>query len=99
MRERIERGEQADLFASADIGHARTLVEQGRATVMAMFARNSICPLAPEGLGLTEATIVDKLLDPATRIGISTPRSIRSATIPSRFITGSAENMPARQTI
>jgi molybdate transport system substrate-binding protein len=43
MRERIEHGEQADLFASADIGHARTLVEQGRATVMAMFARNSIC--------------------------------------------------------
>jgi molybdate transport system substrate-binding protein len=74
MRERIERGEQADLFASADIGHARTLVEQGRATVMAMFARNSICALAPEGLGLTEATIVDKLLDPATRIGISTPK-------------------------
>jgi hypothetical protein len=34
MRERIEHGEQADLFASADIGHARTLVEQGRATVI-----------------------------------------------------------------
>jgi ABC-type molybdate transport system substrate-binding protein len=74
MRERIEHGEQADLFASADIGHARTLVEQGRATVMAMFARNSICALAPAGLGLTEATIVDKLLDAATRIGISTPK-------------------------
>jgi molybdate transport system substrate-binding protein len=74
MRERIEHGEQADLFASADIGHARTLVEQGRATVMAMFARNSICVLAPEGLGLTEAAIVDKLLDTATRIGISTPK-------------------------
>jgi molybdate transport system substrate-binding protein len=74
MRERIEHGEQADLFASADIGHARTLVEQGRATVMAMFARNSICVLAPEGLGLTEAAIVDKLLDTATKIGISTPK-------------------------
>lgn len=72
--ERIERGEQADLFASADIGHARTLVKQGRATVMAMFARNSICVLAPESLGLTEAAIVDKLLDRATRIGISTPK-------------------------
>jgi molybdate transport system substrate-binding protein len=75
LRERIERGEHADLFASADIGHARTLVEQGRATVIAMFARNSICALAPEGLGLTEATIVDKLLDKATKIGISTPKA------------------------
>ncbi|HEX3411948.1 MAG TPA: substrate-binding domain-containing protein [Stellaceae bacterium] len=74
MRERIEHGEHADLFASADIGHARTVVEEGRATVMAMFARNSICALIPQTLGLTEATIVDKLLDPATRIGISTPK-------------------------
>ena len=74
MRERIERGEQADLFASADIGHPRTIVEQGRATVMAMFTRNSICALARQELGLTEATIVDKLLDTGIRIGISTPK-------------------------
>lgn len=47
MRERIEHGEQADLFASADIGHARTLVEEGRATVMVMFARNSILRAGP----------------------------------------------------
>jgi hypothetical protein len=47
MRERIEHGEQADLSASADIGRARTLVEQGRATITAKFARNSICALAP----------------------------------------------------
>jgi molybdate transport system substrate-binding protein len=99
MRERIERGEQADLFASADIGHARTLVEQGRATVMAMFARNSICALAPEGLGLTEATIVDSCSIRRPESASPRPWSIRSATIPSRFITGSAENMPARQTI
>jgi molybdate transport system substrate-binding protein len=42
---------------------------------MAMFARNSICALAAEELGLTEATIVDKLLDKATKIGISTPKA------------------------
>ena len=74
MRERIEHGERVDLFASADIGHARTLVEYNLAAVMAMFARNSVCALAPEQLGLKEATIVDKLLDQATRIGISTPK-------------------------
>ena len=74
MRERIEHGEQADLFASADIGHARILVEHDLAGVMVMFARNSVCVLAPGQLGVTEATIVDKLLDTATRIGISTPK-------------------------
>jgi ABC-type molybdate transport system substrate-binding protein len=74
MRERIEHGERPDLLASADIGHARTLVEGGRAVLMAMFARNSICVLAPEQLGLTDATVVPKLLDRSTRIGISTPK-------------------------
>jgi len=33
-----------------------------------------ICVLAPEQLGLTEATVIPKLLDRSTRIGISTPK-------------------------
>jgi molybdate transport system substrate-binding protein len=106
MRERIERGEQADLFASADIGHARKLVEQGRAIVMAMFARNSICALAPEELGLAEATIVDKLLDMATRIGISTPQvdPLGDYTVEvyrriSQEHAGAADDLMARSTV
>jgi ABC-type molybdate transport system substrate-binding protein len=106
MRERIERGEQVDLFASADIGHARTLVEQGRATAMVMFARNSICGLAPEGVGLTEATIVGKLLDPATRIGISTPKvdPLGDYTVEiyhriSQENAGAADDLMARSTV
>jgi len=106
MRERIERGERTDLFASADIGHARTLVEQGRATVMAMFARNSICALAAEELGLTEATIVDKLLDKATKIGISTPKAdpLGDYTVEiyhriSQEHAGAADDLMARSTV
>src|SRR5215471_15330355 len=34
MRERIERGERVDLFASADMGHPLKLREQGRATTV-----------------------------------------------------------------
>lgn len=74
MRERIEHGEKVDVFASADIGHARTLVEQGRASVFAMFARNTLCVLAPAPVGLTDQTILPRLLDKATRIGISRPK-------------------------
>ena len=44
MRERIERW---GLFTSADAGHARKLVEDGRASVMAVFARNTVCLLPP----------------------------------------------------
>src|SRR5215813_9624159 len=46
MRERIERGERVDLFASADMGHPLKLREQGRATTVAMFTRNALCAVA-----------------------------------------------------
>src|SRR5262245_50672392 len=47
MRERIEAGERVDVFTSADIGHASKLVRDGRASVMAMFAQNTLCLLSP----------------------------------------------------
>ena len=43
MRERIERGDKADLLASADVGHPRTLRAQGLADHMSVFARNAVC--------------------------------------------------------
>lgn len=46
MRERIEKGEH--VFTSADVGHARKLVDDGRASVMAVFTRNSVCLLSPK---------------------------------------------------
>ena len=47
MRERIEAGDRVDVFTSADLGHARKLVQDGQASVMAMFAQNALCLLAP----------------------------------------------------
>jgi molybdate transport system substrate-binding protein len=74
MRERIEKGEHVDLFTSADVGHARKLVEDGRASVMALFVRNTVCLLSPTKFGATTQTTLDKLLDPKVHIGISPPK-------------------------
>lgn len=74
MRERIEKGERVDLFTSADVGHARRLVEEGRAGVMAVFVRNTVCLLSPAKFGATTATVLDKLLAPGVRVGISPPK-------------------------
>jgi molybdate transport system substrate-binding protein len=57
MRERIEAGEPVDVFTSADIGHAAKLVVDGRASVMAMFARNDLCLLGPASGGGLEALL------------------------------------------
>jgi molybdate transport system substrate-binding protein len=70
MRERTEKGEHVDVFTSADIGHARKLVEDGRPTVLAVFARNTVCVLSPAAFGATTQNVLDKLLAPGIRIGV-----------------------------
>ena len=75
LRERIEKGERADLFASADIGHPLKLLADGRAIRVDMFARNALCAFAVPKVGLTSANFVDRLLDPAVKLGTSTPKS------------------------
>jgi molybdate transport system substrate-binding protein len=75
LRERIEKGEKADLLASADMGHPLKLLADGRATRADMFTRNALCAFAEPKIGLTSANLVDKLLDPAVKLGASTPKA------------------------
>jgi ABC-type molybdate transport system substrate-binding protein len=75
MRERIERGKRVDLFASADMGYPLKPRDQGRATTVAMFTRNTLCAVATPHVGLTRANFLDKLLDPGIQLGTSTPKA------------------------
>ena len=75
MRERIEKGEKTDLFASADMGHPLKLLADGRATRVDMFARNSLCAFAAPKVGLTSTNVIDRLLDPTVKLGTSTPKA------------------------
>ena len=72
LRERIEKGEAADLYLSANMEHPRTLAKERNALVMP-FARNNLCLLSRESLGLTQANALDKMLDPNLRLATSTP--------------------------
>jgi len=75
LRERIEKGEAAQVFASADMGHPRRLVANGRAKFVVRFTGNRLCTMAKPSVGLTRDTLLDKALDPAVRLGTSTPKS------------------------
>jgi ABC-type molybdate transport system substrate-binding protein len=76
LRARIEKGERAHVFASADLGHPRELEEAGRARAkVAIFARNQLCALVRDGLDVTSAGLLDALLDKSVRVGISTPKT------------------------
>lgn len=75
LRQRIEKGEHADLLASADMGNPLTLLNEARATRVVMFTRNTLCGFAPPAVGLTTANFLERLLDPAIKLGTSTPKA------------------------
>jgi molybdate transport system substrate-binding protein len=75
LRQRIEGGEEAHVFASANMAHPQTLVSKGQKGPVALFARNNLCALAQPGLSVATASLLDVLLDPAVRVGTSTPKA------------------------
>lgn len=75
LRERIEKGEPAQVFASANMKHPKTLEAEGRGGPVVLFARNKLCALTQAAVDITTETLLDVLLDPAIRLGTSTPKA------------------------
>ena len=74
MRERIAKGEPADLLMSADLGSPEKLEAQGRTVVPTIaFARNRMCIVSRKAAGVTAANLIDRLLAPEVRLKTSTP--------------------------
>ncbi len=73
LRERVERGDHVDVFASADMDQPRRLARSHSGSSVVMFTRNRLCALARTSLGLTSENLLDKLLDPSVRLATSTP--------------------------
>jgi molybdate transport system substrate-binding protein len=73
LRQHIEEGQAADLFASADMAQPRRLATAGKGLPVVMFARNRLCVVARQRLGLTSDNMLDRLLDPNLRLATSTP--------------------------
>src|SRR5262245_20797692 len=75
LRERIESGAAAHVFASADTGHPKRLAEQGRAATPVLVFADELCALVRAGLSVSSETLLDVLLDPKVRLGTSTPKA------------------------
>jgi ABC-type molybdate transport system substrate-binding protein len=75
LRERIEGGAPADVFASADMGHPGRLMAAGWGGPVVLFARNRLCALAQPDLKVASADLLDVILDPDLRLGTSTPKA------------------------
>ncbi|MES2262491.1 MAG: substrate-binding domain-containing protein [Pseudomonadota bacterium] len=75
LRERMEKGEAVDVFASADMDSPLRLFSLGKASAPVVFARNRLCATARPDIKLTTANFLSKLLDPAIGLGTSTPKA------------------------
>lgn len=75
LKERIAKGEKAEVFASADLGNPRALAQAGFAGPVVLFARNELCAFARPEVAVTPETLLERMLDPAIKLGTSTPRA------------------------
>jgi ABC-type molybdate transport system substrate-binding protein len=75
LKDRIEGGEAAQVFASANMNHPEALRSSGRADDVRPFARNALCALASSAFSLKGKTVAQRLLDSDVRVGTSTPRA------------------------
>ncbi len=75
LRQRIEKGEEVDVFASANMEHPLVLVSKGEKGPVALFTRNNLCALAQPGINISSSNMLDVLLDPGVRVGTSTPKA------------------------
>jgi molybdate transport system substrate-binding protein len=75
LRDRIAKGERADVFASANMEHPQSLAKDGKLRPVVLFARNRLCALASPKAGVTTANLLDRMLDANVALGTSTPKA------------------------
>jgi ABC-type molybdate transport system substrate-binding protein len=75
LRERLEKGEAFDVFASAALPHAQALTDANISGPSIMFTRNALCVVTEASRPLEPNNLVETLLKPEIRFGTSTPIS------------------------
>jgi len=75
LKDVIAAGEKAEVYASANMDHPQALQREGISGPVVLFARNELCAFLRPGLAATSADLLDKMLDPAVKLGTSTPRA------------------------
>jgi len=75
LRQQIERGKSADVFVSAAMDDTQALVKSGKLRTSEILARNEFCLIAAPGIKLVPDKLVEIMMDPAIKLGTSTPKS------------------------
>lgn len=75
LEQEIAGGAKADVFASANMEYPQALSRSNKSGPVLRFARNKLCALVKPGLKVDSASLLDRMRDPAIKLGTSTPNS------------------------
>jgi ABC-type molybdate transport system substrate-binding protein len=75
LKNEIAGGAKAEVFASANMEHPRALHDAGKSGPVVRFARNEMCALAHPLLKVDASNLLERMLDPLVKLGISTPKA------------------------
>ena len=75
LKDEIAGGARAEVFASANMEHPQALASAKKSGPVVLFARNRLCALVRPGLAVDSAGLLDRMLDPAIKLGTSTPKA------------------------
>ncbi|MFZ3355029.1 MAG: molybdate ABC transporter substrate-binding protein [Xanthobacteraceae bacterium] len=75
LEKEIAGGAKADVFASANMDYPQALNRSNNSGPVLRFARNKLCALVKPRLAVDSTTLLDHMLDPAIKLGTSTPNS------------------------
>jgi molybdate transport system substrate-binding protein len=75
LRDRLQKGEAFDVFASAALPHAQTLTDAEISGPSVLFTRNALCVVTTAANAVNTGNLIETLLKPDTKIGTSTPVS------------------------
>ena len=75
LKNEIVGGAKAQVFASANMEHPQALHDAGKSGPVVRFARNKMCALANPLLKVDSDNLLERMLDPEVKLGISTPKA------------------------
>jgi len=75
LKDEIAGGAKAEVFASANMEHPQALASAKKSGPVVLFARNRLCALVRPGLSVEPANLLERMLDPAIKLGASTPKA------------------------
>jgi ABC-type molybdate transport system substrate-binding protein len=99
LKDQLEKGEASDVFASANMAHPKALADAGKAGPVRAFARNTLCALAGAGVKATPETLLDTILDPKVKLGISTPKADPSGDYAWQLFANAEKAKPGAQKV